>query len=406
MGKAGEAMYSQLGVDEGDADAEDLMAHEPYRDEPYRDEPQSANAAGGGDEKISTKYRDVEASIFDWEDMDTSRRGGKSNGYPVDLPSKMNGKKKSGGYSDFDGGLEVDFAPVRLDEDDDSDEEEEGNLVDDEGGKVNEPRGRRGNKKLQQRVFDETTYSEDEDDEDIDRIFVGGGMGRHGSYDRNCCVRGPCCCARRPKYASLKSGPGRSSGPARTNPCCYLLAGVSLIVLIAGCAYVGYEAGLTDVDANNVTRTNAEEWWEWIQEEKRKDTAYVKEHYHWNFTHMHTPSRAGGRGKKGGKGGAVDQQKVVFEPMTQTELLGISQKVFASCGEHSIAESGGRNKCLSLCHGRYCCFERDPAQGSCVAEDHSYCFAYAGEFCHFPSGGMFHSVRTPVLSGPRQFTRV
>ncbi|EJK61590.1 hypothetical protein THAOC_17895, partial [Thalassiosira oceanica] len=84
MGKAGEAMYSQLGVDEDDADAEDLMAREPYRDEPYRDDPSASQAGGGGgnNERISTRYRDVEASIFDWEDMDTSRRGGRATAAP------------------------------------------------------------------------------------------------------------------------------------------------------------------------------------------------------------------------------------------------------------------------------------------------------------------------------------
>ena len=370
MGKADEAMYSQLGADEDDADDSDLATREPYRDEPYRDDDPQSSANGGDNEKISTRYRDapgttgvsdLEASIFDWDDMDTSRRGGKTNGYPAEAPSKKGGffggnkKKSKKGYSDFniDDGLEVDFAPVNLDEEPDDDDEEEG------GEAADEPRGKKNNKKVQQRKADGATYSQlglddgdESDDEDIDRIFVGGGMGRHGSYDRNCCARGICCCARKPKYAGLKSGPSRSNRPSRVNPCCYLLAVVAVIVLIAGCAYVGYEAGLTDVDANNVTHTNAEEWWEWVQEEKRKESAYVREHYHWNFTHMHTPTKVGGRKKKGkGKGG--DPYKAEFEPMTQAELLTVSQKVFASCGEHSIADSGGRNKCLSLCHGHY-----------------------------------------------------
>ena len=37
----------------------------------------------------------------------------------------------------------------------------------------------------------------------------------------------------------------------------------------------------------------------------------------------------------------------------------------------------GHEACLSFCHGHYCCFERDPAFGSCVGELNSYCFAYA-----------------------------
>jgi hypothetical protein len=162
------------------------------------------------------------------------------------------------------------------------------------------------------------------------------------------------------------------------------------LTLLSG--YLGYEAGLpisttnTNLDAidqqdggmatqvegePNVhtsipsTTTHGEQWLHWIESEK--DKIHLP-HIHLNFTKRHKPSVIMDDN---------NNQQLTFPKMDQEELLTLSEHVFQSCSERSIATISGRDACLSLCHGHYCCFEKDVQFGSCVSTPNSYCFVYA-----------------------------
>ncbi|KAL3806094.1 hypothetical protein ACHAXA_002465 [Cyclostephanos tholiformis] len=101
--------------------------------------------------------------------------------------------------------------------------------------------------------------------------------------------------------------------------------------------------------------TKGEEWLEasskWVEHEKE-----IVHRPHWNLHKFN-------KGK--------------FKPMSQSDLLKLSENVFQSCSERSLLTTPGRNACLSLCHGHYCCFEKEEKFGGCVSTMNSYCFAYA-----------------------------
>ncbi|KAL7427988.1 hypothetical protein ACHAXM_001085, partial [Skeletonema potamos] len=149
--------------------------------------------------------------------------------------------------------------------------------------------------------------------------------------------------------------------------------------------YLGYEAGLpvvvptTVLDTTNNNNNNNNDdgfettkvtthgdlWLEWIKKEKNE---IHLPHIHLNFTKKHSPIIYTDDN---------NNLQLSFPPMSQSDLLIQSQHVFQSCSERSIATSLGRDACLSLCHGHYCCFEKDVEFGSCVTTANSYCFVYA-----------------------------
>lgn len=238
------------------------------------------------------------------------------------------------------------FSPVSLhDDDDESDDDIR----------------RRAKKLIDQRL----------DDDVEDRIFVGGGWGRHGSQF-SFCPKGFCACC--------GGDPATSRAPS-ANKCALLrtlCALVAFVLLVMGAGLFGYEAGLPAsaageyegkgavtgfergevVDTIHYHGTRGEEWIQWL--EREKDEIHLP---HWNFTvrsRSHPSFKA-----------------PFFAPLDQPQLLRLSENVFQSCTERSLRTQAGHKACLSFCHGHYCCFERDPAFGSCVGELNSYCFAYA-----------------------------
>ena len=303
------------------------------------------DAAGDGGPTATLFQDDPQAgveSIFDWGSGDDT---GGSHKRVRDSKEK----KRASDADEFDAERgEMEFSPVSLRDDD----EESGDAI-----------RRKANTLINQRIHDD-------DSDDDDRIFVGGGWGRHGAQFA-CCPKGLCasCCGDRrpPRYSR-----GRADRCAQFRASCALAA---FLVLVLGAGFLGYEAGLPAPDADGGANgdgaerekagsalhfhgTRGEEWLEWI--EREKDEIHLPR---WNLTAHHRSNPA--------------FRKPVFEPLAQSELLHLSENVFQSCSERSLRTSAGHDACLSFCHGHYCCFERDPAFGSCVGEEHSYCFAYA-----------------------------
>lgn len=401
----------------------------------YHDDPQAAASSSHSSSKHSTsrrgsgndggpplRYRDdpTSSSIFDWgnddEDntapdgrgQDTKDKEGGSSGdeeennneiyeregknvYQIDdefgYEKKMKSMKKSkrGSTGSISSGSrrggrhneqqphhhvvdDYGFSPVSLD--DSSRESTDGGDDDDDDNSAgyNEYNVRtRANDLLKQRIFDDTTY-----DDTNERIFVGGGWGRHGSQF-SCCPHGLfgwlCCKTSSPTYSR---GPPKSR---KTSLCQAIFVGVLFVGVVLGFGYLGYEAGLPvdndGVDTDNADdgtgvqhhpHTKGEEWLEWLEHEK--DEIHMP---HFNFTRPHI------------KHSPNSQQagNNYFTPKTQSELLHISENIFQSCSERSLRTMEGRSACTSLCHGHFCCFEKDPKLGSCVAETNAYCFAYA-----------------------------
>lgn len=367
-----EALFTPIKTTDDDDDDPELASNDDggpatHR---YRDDPQATEDDGGP----PTSFRDDPTpSIFDW-DIDKKD------------DDKLNTPKEDDDDGEGNDMYQIDdydrdatgFSPVSLH--DDSEEDDEENAV---KPLTKQDRIRmKANKLINQRVFDDTTY----DDTD-DRIFVGGGWGRHGSQF-SLCPNGIFGCCRKKKF---------SYGPPAASPVikdkgystCQLvcLMGAFLAVVI-GAGWVGYEAGLPvtmneadDVNATDDTgeghdevssgkiatfpHTRGEEWLHWIEHE-RED--FKMPHWFKNFSlHLKYSNHHGEDLFKMNK----------LQPKTQTELLRLSENIFQVCSERSLKQQSGRNACLSLCHGHYCCFEKDVNFGSCVAQTNSYCFAYA-----------------------------
>lgn len=154
-------------------------------------------------------------------------------------------------------------------------------------------------------------------------IHVGGGWGRHGSSTR--CYLCRMCCNK------------------------WIVALLSSIGIMIGFGYLGYQAGQSSQNDEGVTK--GQEWVEWVE--------HSRDHFHWPVIH-HSSSN-----------------KTAFAPQTQEQLLQTSNLIFHACNEHSLSTSSGRNACLSACHGRICCFEKESRYGSCIDEPYSYCYVYA-----------------------------
>ena len=152
---------------------------------------------------------------------------------------------------------------------------------------------------------------------------------------------------------------------------------ITFLALVMASAYVGYEAGLPADDIpdnggggdNNGGHviTKGEEWMEHPMDHL-PHLPHID--WHWNFTHSYNS-------KNKNSNNYPEQQRPPPPPpvMTQTQLLHLSERVFQTCSERSLLTTPGRNACLSLCHGHYCCFEK--YDGSCVSDPLFYCFAYA-----------------------------
>jgi hypothetical protein len=321
----------------------------------YRDNPSASSSAPPSrsrrkddDTGPETRYKDDPgASIFNWDDG-----GGKGDA----VDGHAGGDAYHIDDNDFDAD-DVGFSPVSLHDDDDDEGGGNGRTVGGIRAKANEL--------LKKRVFDN---DEDYDEDDDDRIFVGGGWGRHGSQ-LSWCPRGFCS---RPKPPAYSKGPPSTMGSSTIKITFLIMA---FLVAVIGCGYLGYEAGLPadddadDADGNVTTggilihskpHTKGEEWLEassrWVVNEKEM----IRDRRpHWNFP----------RNEKFNKG--------TFKPMSQVQLLKLSEDIFQSCSERSLRTTPGRNACLSLCHGHYCCFEKEAKYGGCVAARNSYCFAYA-----------------------------
>lgn len=358
------ALFSPLKTtdDDDDDDVElDCGPAPRYRDDPQSssgDTTPSRSSSSADDGGPAIRYRDEpDSSIFDWNDSDDNNNGRdkKKKQELWDSLQKPDNVDNIGDVYQIDNEFDTDangFSPVSLhDDDDDSDDEEVGS-----GRKVRV----KANNLLNQRVFDDTTY-----DDENERIFVGGGWGRQGSSDRMwfswCCRRAT------PTYSR-----GRKEGYS-TCQIAFLI--MTFLALVFASGFVGYEAGLpVDVENNDSSgdvyepplhpHTKGEEWLEWIEHEK--DEIHLP---HFNMT-FHKPHLKPKKDKD-------DEKTPRFEPMTQPALLKLSENIFQSCSERSLKTAAGRNACLSLCHGRYCCFEKEKEFGSCVAETNSYCFAYA-----------------------------
>mmetsp|Transcript_3756 Transcript_3756/g.9581 ORF Transcript_3756/g.9581 Transcript_3756/m.9581 type:complete len:608 (+) Transcript_3756:83-1906(+) len=352
-----------------------------YRDHPQASSPSTPRSSSSDDGGPAVRYRDDPGSIFDW--------GGDSGGN--DAAGGIAGAVESGEAEEagHDGAYQLDefdtdangFAPVSLhdEESDDGDNDEEQNGIDFDGNgpprTPDEKIRHKANKLLKKRVFDDTTY----DDAD-DRIFVGGGWGRHGSQF-SLCPRGcfSCsCCGSKPK---VSYGPPNPRGHSTCKLVCWIIVFIAIVV---GAGYLGYEAGLPaedeaenadSVDGDNTNdsgniinhpHTKGEEWLEWLEHEK-EDFHMPK----FNMTFHHHNSKLNDEKTK------EAFKASTFEPMAQAQLLKLSENIFQSCSERSLKTLNGRDACLSLCHGHYCCFEKDAAYGSCVTEPNSYCFAYA-----------------------------
>jgi len=402
-----EPLFSPIKTTDDDDDAEQSAGDGGPTATRYRDDPNNSNGNGTNHKNTDddggppVRYRDEaesSSSVFDWGSGDDSNDGNspkteKEKGN--NTKKKKENKKESDIYQIDEFDMDANgFAPISLLDSDSEDEENgirgsgngnNGNIGD--IGRADKDRIRqKANKLLNDRIFDD---DDDDTNSDDERIFVGGGWGRHGSQF-SCCPRGvcSCCCgggsgSSEPKYSGMGGGGAKkySRGPPVKNTrsffqmVCILMA---FVALVFGAGYVGYEAGLPalggDVDENEVPSVNAsvihqphtkgEEWLQWLEREKHQ--IHMP---HYNFT-LHKKD-------KNSKGESAFRAPSQFEPMTQQELLKLSENIFQSCSERSLRTAQGREACLSHCHGHYCCFEKDPALGSCVAEANSYCFAYA-----------------------------
>ena len=129
----------------------------------------------------------------------------------------------------------------------------------------------------------------------------------------------------------------------------YAILCLAWIGMMIGFGFVGYQAGQP---ADNASSTKGQEWIDWIENSK--------DHIHWpHFYH------------------SAQNNNNAFAPQTQAQLLETSNLIFHSCNENSLSTSSGRNACISACHGRICCFEKEQSYGSCVNAPYSYCYAYA-----------------------------
>jgi hypothetical protein len=381
MVRESEPLFNRLQTTDDDDDVELANDGGPstrYRDDPSPPRSDRKKDDGAGPE---TRYKDdPSASIFNWDDGGGGGGGDGDDG--EDKKSKDSDLGSGDVYQINDGEInddDVGFSPVSLHDDDDDD---------DEGGGENGRTIRaKANVLLKKRVFDDKDdYNDDDDDDDgdDDRIFVGGGWGRHGSR-LSWCPRGICsCCRGKPTYSKLDHSkpPAYSRGPpSSTRDSSVLKAAcltIAFLVAVVAFGYLGYQAGLpvdddadgAALDGNGTTgvvaiskrhpHTKGEEWLEasssWVEHEKE----IIHNRPHWNFP----------RNKKWFNRGT-------FEPMTQSDLLKLSENVFQSCSERSLQTTPGRDACLSLCHGHYCCFEKEAKFGGCVSAKNSYCFAYA-----------------------------
>jgi hypothetical protein len=364
MVRESEPLFTLLQTTDDDVElANDGGPSTRYRDDPSQPPlPSSASFRrkddGAGPE---TLYKDDPgASIFNWDggDDDEEKRRAKNNhrgGHAYRIDDDL---------FDVD---DVGFSPVRLHDDDDDVGGGNGRTVGGIRAKANEL--------LKKRVFDDEDQSDEEEDNDDERIFVGGGWGRHGSQT-SWCPRGFCSRCTRSKHAyskplSYSKGPPTSTarGSAVLKVACLTIAFLAAVI---GCGYLGYEAGLPADDDDGTSDRNAttmggiairehhphtkgDKWLEasskWVEHEK--ETIHRP---HWNFHKFN-------KGK--------------FKPMSQSDLLKLSKNVFQSCSERSLLTTPGRNACMSLCHGHYCCFEKEEKFGGCVSTRNSYCFAFA-----------------------------
>lgn len=339
MGKSTEALYSPANTD--DDDVEQFPSGSTRNNNGpatvYRDDPQS------GYRDVPTNEAEGEGSIFDWGESGTASNSSKSVG---------GGGTRGGVASDFDADADVSFSPISLEDNDD-----DGDSTDEDTTRL------RSNNKLNQRVFDSTCYDDDT------RIFVGGGWGRHGSQNACPCASRVLCCLCNTK------GP-TSSGRSRSPMCKLMVMVVAFVGSVIGFGYLGYEAGQpvlihdgsTAESGDSVStdmhhHTKGEEWLEWVE--------HPKEHLH--VPDIHWPHHIVSDKKNNGNNGRSSN----FPPMSQTQLLKLSEHIFQSCSERSLLTIPGRDACIQACHGRYCCFEKDAEYGSCVTEPNSYCFAFA-----------------------------
>ena len=374
MVRESEPLFTLLQTtDDDDGDVE--LANDGGPSTCYRDDlspPRSGRKKddGAGPE---TRYKDDPgASIFNWDD---GGGGGDVDGDDgEDKKARDSDPGRGDAYQINDGEFDADdvgFSPVSLHDDDDDND-----VVGENGRTIRA----KANVLLKKRVFDNEDDHNDDDDDEDDRIFVGGGWGRHGSQ-LTWCPRGICsCCRGKPAYSKLdyskppaysRGPPSSTRGSSMIKVSCLTIAFLAAVV---GCGYLGYEAGLpaddddaddAALDGNGTTgvidiskrhpHTKGEEWLEWVEHEKQ--TIHMP---HWNFP----------RNKKWFNHGT-------FEPMKQSDLLKLSENVFQSCSERSLQTTPGRDACLSLCHGHYCCFEKEAKFGGCVSAKNSYCFAYA-----------------------------
>eukprot|EP00571_Detonula_confervacea_P010019 CAMPEP_0172305084 /NCGR_PEP_ID=MMETSP1058-20130122/6412_1 /TAXON_ID=83371 /ORGANISM="Detonula confervacea, Strain CCMP 353" /LENGTH=748 /DNA_ID=CAMNT_0013016547 /DNA_START=42 /DNA_END=2288 /DNA_ORIENTATION=- len=344
----------------------------------YRDDPQATSDDGGPPVSFSD---DPIPSIFDWGD--DGNKGEKKD--VADGGADM--------FDDFDTDPSG-FSPVSLHDDSSDDVDVENGDNGSDGDNEDDRIRRKANKLINQRVFDDTGV----DDED-DRIFVGGGWGRHGSQFSWCPNGLFSCCRKKKNYSYGPPPESEKKGYSLCQLVCFMIAFYALVI---GAGYVGYEAGLPVMDADedagedggedagNITdtsvegegydevssgkinyvhhpHTKGEEWLKWVEHEKED---FHMPQWFKNFT-FHTHHH---------KDKVDDEEafkKSYFEPKTQSQLLHLSEEIFQSCSERSLKTTPGRNECVSQCHGHYCCFERDADFGSCVAQPNSYCFAYA-----------------------------
>ena len=347
----------------------------------YRDDP-------------TTSYRDEEEntpSIFDWGDSSTATEptSNHNNNSSSTNRNKSFQIDNNNQTTEFDPDVEIPFTPISLQDDDDHPYEEDYDSGSDVSGSmalrphngllskvVNRRNGGHG---LYNRVGtdeDMTADNNSNNNNNNGRLFVGGGWGRHGSTNdwSGCC-----------RSKSTGGGGGLSSVT------CWMMVFLSLTFL-AG--YLGYEAGLPAqlnedgitsdtaliidgddddnhenglIHATTTTTTKGDLWLQWIKEEKDQ-IQLPHMHLHLNFT-RHKPTITTDT--------SSNQQTLTFPPLSQSELLIQSEHVFQSCSERSIATEAGREACIYLCHGHYCCFEKDVQFGSCVATPNSYCFVYA-----------------------------
>jgi len=380
--------------DDDDDDNEQLLGNDggPPTTRRYRDDPQSVDADDGGP---PVRFSDdpERDSIFDWGDSSSRSSGNDDKDKKKGGKSKKSKKKSDNNkdiyqMDDFDMDA-TGFAPVSLNDSDSSGDEENGSPGDDDDDDDDSEKKRiriKANKILNQRIFDDTNNNKhntsyDSDDED-DRIFVGGGWGRHGSQF-SCCPHGLCgCCTRKDPTYSVGPSSGNNSNRGSWALCRMVVLGMTFCALVFGAGYGGYEAGLPveeeEVETNSdleggggnatpvvlhKTHTKGEEWLQWL--EKEKTQIHLP---HWkNFALHHT--------KRNKQDPAF--KKPIFDPMTQSQLLHLSENIFQSCSERSLRTSQGRAACMSQCYGHFCCFEKEAKYGSCVPELNSYCFAYA-----------------------------